>query len=114
MELVKFRVRNYRNVIDSGPIDVSRITAFVGQNECGKSNLFEALYRLNSFEPGAEYDIDEDWPADDWGGCNDEALVCEATFDVAGDQLDELYRVAEKKSSYTIIRCNAETSRSDR
>jgi len=40
MKLVQFRVQNYRNILDTGPIDVGKVAAFVGQNEAGKSNLF--------------------------------------------------------------------------
>ena len=36
-------------------IDVDQITAFVGQNESGKSNLFEALYRVHPFDEQAKY-----------------------------------------------------------
>jgi hypothetical protein len=82
MRFVRFRVQNYRSVRDSGPIEVGSVTAFVGQNEAGKSNLFEALYRSNPFEPDAAYDIDEDWPVDDWGNKDpaSEASVCQAEF----------------------------------
>ena len=64
MKLARFKVARYRNVFDSGWIDVDTITAFVGQNEAGKSNLFDALYRLNPFVPDETYNIDEDWPVD--------------------------------------------------
>lgn len=80
MKFHRFRVRNYRNVVDSGWIEVSQITAFVGQNECGKSNLFEALYRVNPFVQGEAYNLDEDWPADDWSGRDPATVVCEAAF----------------------------------
>ena len=62
MEFVAFQVTNYRNVVDSGPIGVNRITAFVGQNEAGKSNLFDALYRVNPFDQQAVYNLDETGP----------------------------------------------------
>ena len=79
MRFTGFHVTNYRNIHDSGPIDVGQITAFVGQNESGKSNLFEALYRVNPFDEQAEYNINEDWPVDRWAkktmrpnlGCQD-------------------------------------------
>lgn len=76
MEFVAFQVTNYRNVLDSGRIEVSRITAFVGQNEAGKSNLFDALYRVNPFDQQAVYDLDEDWPVDRWGEKDAEAHIC--------------------------------------
>ena len=80
MQLTHFKVTNYRNVLDSGWIEVNKITAFVGQNEAGKSNLFEALYRINPFIQNEAYNIDEDWPVDDWGNKDDSAVVCEAKF----------------------------------
>ncbi len=81
MKLSRFRVTNYRNVIDSDWIDTTSITAFVGQNEAGKSNLFEALHRLNPYDD-ADYDPDEDWPVDDWRGRKDAegCVVCQALF----------------------------------
>ena len=59
MEFVAFRVTNYRNILDSGRIAVNRITSFVGQNEAGKSNLFDALYRVNPFDQKAAYNLSE-------------------------------------------------------
>jgi AAA15 family ATPase/GTPase len=50
--------------VDSGWTDVNEVAAFVGQNESGKSNLFEALYRINPFAANEAYNIDEDWPVD--------------------------------------------------
>lgn len=47
MELKSFRVRNFRSINDSGDIDVSRITALLGRNESGKSNILRALHSLN-------------------------------------------------------------------
>jgi AAA ATPase domain len=47
MRLQSFRVRNYRSINDSGEIAVSQITAFLGRNESGKSNLLRALHSLN-------------------------------------------------------------------
>ena len=87
MKFQRFRVRNYRNVIDSGWIEVTQITAFVGQNESGKSNLFEALYRVNPFVRGEVYNLDEDWPADDWSGRDPATVVCEAVF-ILDDQAE--------------------------
>lgn len=92
MQLTQFKVTKYRNVVDSGWIDVnSNITAFVGQNEAGKSNLFEALYRINPFAENEAYSIDEDWPVDDWGNKDPSALVCRAKFALDQDEIKDLY-----------------------
>lgn len=50
MRLESFRVRNYRSINDSGEVVVSRITALLGRNESGKSNLLRALHSLNPIE----------------------------------------------------------------
>ncbi|WP_210161406.1 AAA family ATPase [Bradyrhizobium sp. STM 3843] len=100
MQLTHFKVTKYRNVMDSGWIDINNnITAFVGQNEAGKSNLFEALYRINPFAPEEAYNIDEDWPVDDWGNKDPSALVCEARFALDNDEIEELYKSAALQPS---------------
>lgn len=90
MQLTHFKVTKYRNVWDSGWIEVNKVNAFVGQNEAGKSNLFEALYRINPFVPNETYNIDEDWPVDDWGNKDPSALVCEAKFSLDADEIAAL------------------------
>ena len=47
MQLKEFRIYNYRSVVDSGPISVSNLTAIIGRNESGKTNLLRALHFLN-------------------------------------------------------------------
>lgn len=86
----------YRNVWDSSWIEVGTIAAFVGQNEAGKSNLFEALYRINPFAPDEAYNIDEDWPVDDWGNKDASALVCQAKFSLTPEEIESLYDEAER------------------
>jgi len=51
MKLISFQVRVFRNVIDSGPIEVVDNTCLVGKNEAGKSAIIEALHRLNPAKP---------------------------------------------------------------
>jgi energy-coupling factor transporter ATP-binding protein EcfA2 len=94
VRLSQFRVDNYRNIHDSGAIETAAITALVGQNESGKSNLFEALYRLNPYEPQAAYDLEEDWPADQWGEKDPNAKVCEAQFALDEAEIAALFAAA--------------------
>lgn len=93
MLLRRFRVTNFRNIIDSGWIEVNNVTAFVGQNEAGKSNLFEALYCLNPNDSTAKYNDTEDWPVDNWDE-RDSAkgkTVCEAYFDLTSEEILEIF-----------------------
>src|SRR4051794_7201631 len=52
MDLLKFRVTNFRSVEDSGWIHVGEIGAFIGVNESGKTNLLTPLWKLNPAQEG--------------------------------------------------------------
>ncbi len=47
MELIKFKLQNYKRYKDTDWISVGCLTAFVGKNEAGKSALFQGLAKLN-------------------------------------------------------------------
>lgn len=99
MRLSRFRITNFRNVIDSEWIEVTDVTAFVGQNEAGKSNLFEALHCLHSFTE-TRYDPNEDWPVDDWKGRkNAEGQpVAEAYFEFGDGEAEALFETTREVS----------------
>ncbi len=46
MKLLKFRVTDFRSVVDSGWVDCQNVTAFAGENESGKTTLLMALLKL--------------------------------------------------------------------
>lgn len=43
MRLKTVRIKNFRCYLDSGNIDIGKLTAFVGRNDIGKSTILEAL-----------------------------------------------------------------------
>ncbi len=48
MNLVSFRIIRFRNILDSGTIEVdARVSCLVGKNESGKTNILHALHALN-------------------------------------------------------------------
>ncbi len=61
MKLSRFRVTNFRSVADSGWIDVDDVTALIGINESGKSNLLLALWKLKPANEG-EIHLTSDCP----------------------------------------------------
>ncbi len=63
MRLLAFRVENYRNIEDSGWIELEQVTALVGRNESGKTTLLKALHKFNpaTAEP---YDAQREFPRD--------------------------------------------------
>lgn len=60
MQLTKFRVLGFRSVDDSGWVELDRVTALIGTNESGKTNLLLPLWKLNpasggEIKPTADY-----------------------------------------------------------
>ena len=63
MKAVRVRVRNFRNIDDSGWIALERVTVFVGRNESGKTALLKALHKFNPATP-EPYDPRREFPRD--------------------------------------------------
>jgi AAA ATPase-like protein len=61
MKLTKFKVTNFRSAIDSGWIEVDGVTALIGVNESGKTNLLLPLWKLNPARDG-EIQPTSDYP----------------------------------------------------
>lgn len=91
MNLASFRVRLFRNVIDSGTIKVLDNTCLVGKNEAGKSAILEALHRLNPAKPIPLNLLDE-YPrwlkkAHEISGDIKKAVPIQATFALTSDEV---------------------------
>ncbi|KQY98092.1 OLD family endonuclease [Pseudolabrys sp. Root1462] len=85
MRLLKFKVTNFRSVIDSGWIDAERVTALIGVNESGKTNLLLPLWKLNPAREG-EIKPTSDYPKGNFAAvrANPGSFVfVTARFDVA-------------------------------
>ncbi|MGL6212882.1 ATP-dependent nuclease [Billgrantia desiderata] len=52
MKLKRFRVLNFRSVEDSGWIEAEKVTALIGVNESGKTNLLLPLWKLKPARDG--------------------------------------------------------------
>ena len=106
MKLKAFRVRNYRSISDSTCISVDSLTALVGRNESGKSNLLRALCSMNpsggveALDPVVNFPRDR--PLDD---CTDETPVVTSLWDLDQREQEEvcdLWRRATKISEVRI------------
>lgn len=63
MKLVKAHVTNYRNVIDSGEVQIDGTTCLVGKNEAGKTAFLRALEGLRSTNSDfSDYGKTENYP----------------------------------------------------
>lgn len=65
MILKSFRVTEFRSVKDSGWIDAEQITALIGTNESGKTNILLPLWKLNPADEG-KIDLKDDLPRDEY------------------------------------------------
>ena len=89
MKALRFRVRNYRNIDDSGWVPLDCVTAFVGRNESGKTSLLKALNKFNS-GTAERYDAQREFPRDRYmrdyvlpGSTGAEWPVCSIEFEIA-------------------------------
>ena len=63
MNLTQARVTNYRNILDSGPVDIGNTTCLVGKNEAGKTAFLRAVEGIKSFDATfKEYGKTENYP----------------------------------------------------
>lgn len=70
MELKRFRVTNFRSVINSGWVELDRVAALIGVNESGKTNLLLPLWKLNPAREG-EIQPTSDYPKKLFGEIRD-------------------------------------------
>src|ERR1700753_3471816 len=61
MRLIKFKATSFRSVVDSGWIEAERVSALIGVNESGKTNLLLPLWKLNPAREG-EIQPTSDYP----------------------------------------------------
>ncbi|MDF9875803.1 AAA family ATPase [Cellulosimicrobium cellulans] len=95
LKLMSFRVRRYKNVLDSTEVAVEGdVTTLVGMNESGKSTMLDALYRLNPVYGDRFVELD-DYPRwrrsrDSRSGDLQEITPIEATFKLDDEDLSAL------------------------
>ena len=108
MQLKSFRVRNFRSINDSGEVDVSRITALLGRNESGKSNVLRALHSLNPADGFKVLNPIKDFPRHrKLSECNDHTPVVDSTWRLSEYEqrrLAEIWPAAEGVSEVTVSR----------
>ena len=92
MKLQRFRVTNFRSVEDSGWIDVAEITALIGTNESGKTNLPVPLWKLNPVRDG-EIDALADYPRKRYNeirNLEEKPIFIRAQFELSDTLADEI------------------------
>ena len=89
MDLIAFRVRMYKGIIDSGWVDVNNLTVLVGKNESGKTSLLKALHKLNPYNP-EPYNMTNEWPRGRREERSEDHVVCRAKFRLSNQEAVDL------------------------
>ena len=100
MKLKKFRVTGFRSVNDSGWIDASDVTALIGENEAGKTNLLLPLWKLNPTGNG-EINLLDDMPRSRYAEMREEPEkhdFIEAVFELTDAEREESEKFGAKRS----------------
>ncbi|MCC4310405.1 ATP-binding protein [Alcanivorax marinus] len=110
MKLMQFRVKNFRSITDSGWIDVSDVTALIGENEAGKTNLLLPLWKFNPTASG-EISLLDDMPRSRYAEMRNEPgshrfIYCKFEMDESDIEIANSYGVEAKKGSTIIAQRN--------
>src|SRR5436309_4045311 len=92
MKLIGFRVTNFRSVEDSGWISTDDVTALIGTNESGKTNVLMPLWKL---KPAKDGDINplQDYPRKRYNeirSMENKPVFIEAHFEMADAEASEI------------------------
>src|SRR5688572_4292046 len=102
MHLDSFRVSNYRSINNSGDIDVARITALLGRNETGKSNLLKSLASLNPSDGIRALNATKDFPRDRrLSECTEETPVLDTRWALDDNDRAELQDIYPRAANAT-------------
>ena len=104
MRLDSFSVTNFRSINDSGKVDVAQITALLGRNESGKSNLLRALDSLNPAEGFEALNPIKDFPRHRrLEECNDRTKVVTSRWILDDEDKAELMAILPRAGGVTHV-----------
>ena len=92
MKLLRVRVTNFRSIVDSGVIETDDVTALIGTNESGKTNVLLPLWKLNPAKDG-EIDPTSDYPRkhyNEFRNLESKPVFIAAEFDVGEEIAQQL------------------------
>lgn len=95
MKLKRFKVTEFRSVEDSGWIDADNITALIGTNESGKTNILLPLWKLNPASSG-NINLQDDLPRDKfhlYRDAQNKPIFIRATYELTESEIKELSRI---------------------
>lgn len=104
MKIKNFQILNFRSINDSGVIDASRITALLGRNESGKSNLLRGLHTLNPAEGFVALNPIKDFPRHrKLTECTDSTPVVSSVWELDDSERAELTSIWPRAKDVTEV-----------
>ena len=104
MQLKSFQITNFRSINDSGKIDASRITALLGRNESGKSNLLRGLHTLNPAEGFTALNPIKDFPRHrKLDECSDHTPVVSTVWELSSGEQAKLAAIWPRAAGITTV-----------
>lgn len=95
MKLTGFRVTNFRSIEDSGWISTEDVTALIGTNESGKTNILMPLWKLKPAKDG-EINPLQDFPRKRYNeirSMKDKPVFIEAHFEMNDTEVSEIVSI---------------------
>lgn len=105
MELIKFKVSNFKTIEESEWITTDNITCLVGENEAGKTNVLTALLKLKPADDNEKINLLSDYPRHQY--TEDREIANEKKFVEAIFKLDSPYKITFTTKQEPIV--NVET-----
>lgn len=104
MKLKSFRIQNFRSINDSGTVDTPRISALLGRNESGKSNLLRGLHTLNPAEGFAALNPIKDFPRHrKLTECTDKTPAVSTVWELDSDEQGRLAAIWPRAKDVTEV-----------
>lgn len=110
MKLLQFRVENFKSIHDSGWVQVDQLSCLLGTNEAGKTNMLQALWKLNPANGEPIVPL-SDYPRDKYAGYEEtegEEVFITADFEVSEQEAKEFTATAEEEElpAFTVVRAS--------
>jgi energy-coupling factor transporter ATP-binding protein EcfA2 len=104
MNLMTFRITNFRSINDSGLVTVGKVTSLVGRNESGKSNLLLALHTLNPPDGPKDLNPIKDFPRHSrLSECTDDTPVVDTFWEFDTAEQAELTKMFPRATGVTHV-----------
>lgn len=104
MKLESFRIQNFRSITDSGNVEMSHITALLGRNESGKTNLLLGLQSLKPAEGLKALNPTKDFPRHrKLTECSNDTEVVSSLWKFSPDEQNELGKILPRALSVTHV-----------